>query len=108
MSWGNRPTSTGQEAFTANKADQEKSKGDYMVFRTNFVLIWLAANMAYYITIVELVNGAGGTEYHLTDSGYLAGFSCYLAALVIFRVLFGTMHIVKWKFRYNCRNKYKV
>ena len=52
VSWGNRPSSTGQEAFTANKANQDKLKGDYMVFRTNFVVIWLAVNAAYYIMIV--------------------------------------------------------
>jgi len=59
VSWGNRPTSTGQEAFTANKNDQAKSENDYKVFRTNFVLIWLAANMGYYIMIVELVKSNG-------------------------------------------------
>ena len=51
VSWGNRPTSTGQEAFTDNKNDKAKAEGDYKVFRTNFVLVWLAANVGYYIMI---------------------------------------------------------
>jgi len=51
VSWGNRPTSTGQEAFTDNKNDKAKAEGDYKVFRTNFVLCWLAFNVGYYIMI---------------------------------------------------------
>ena len=51
VSWGNRPTSTGAEAFAAKRAEQEKLTNDYKVFRTNFVLCWLAANAAYYIAI---------------------------------------------------------
>ena len=42
------------------------------------------------------------------DSGYLAGFSLYLACLVLFRVLFASVYIIKWKLRYNCLSSYKV
>ena len=108
VSWGNRPTSTGQEAFTANKQDQVKSENDYKVFRTNFVLVWLSCNMGYYIMIVELVNSSSGSTYRDSDSGYLAYFSLYLGGLVVFRVLFATIYILKWKCRYNCMKKYKV
>ena len=111
VSWGNRPTSTGAETFTANKKLQEKTEGDYKVFRTNFVLGWLAANMGYYIMIVELVNSnSGGTVGEIIDSdqGYLTYFSIYLAALVLFRVIFSVIYILLWKFRYNCQGKYKV
>ena len=59
VSWGNRPTSTGAEAFTADKAKQETIKGDYMVFRTNFTFIWMVLNGAYLILILLLVEGAG-------------------------------------------------
>ena len=51
VSWGNRPTSQGAEAFSAKRAEQEKLTNDYKVYRTNFVLCWLAANTGYYILI---------------------------------------------------------
>ena len=108
VSWGNRPTSTGQEAFTSNKNTAAQSEGDYKVYRTNFVLIWLVANAAYYIMIVELVDSSGGSTVRNSDSGYLAYFSIYLAGLVVFRVLFAVLHICKWKIRYNCSKHYKV
>lgn len=57
VSWGNRPSSTGNEAFSANKKTQEQAKGDYMLYRTNFTLMWLLANTVYYIVVTQLVKG---------------------------------------------------
>ena len=111
VSWGNRPTSTGQEAFTANKKAQEKSESDYKTFRTNFVLCWLSANVAYYIIILKLINSSSGDQIGQikdSDDGYLTYFSIYLAGLVLFRVFFAVVYILKWKIRYNCQGKYKI
>ena len=111
VSWGNRPSSTGQEAFSANKKAQQKSENDYKVFRTNFVFFWLLANLLYYILIIELVGGVGSAEVGDivdSDAGYLADFALYLTALVLFRVFFATIYILKWKWRYNCVGQYKV
>ena len=57
VSWGNRPANTGQEALTAKKAEQEKNANQYKIFRTNFVLCWLAANTAFYIIIMQFAVG---------------------------------------------------
>ena len=53
VSWGNRPTSTGQEAFSANRNSQLKAEGDYKAYRANFVLFWLLCNAAYYVGIQQ-------------------------------------------------------
>ena len=57
VSWGNRPANTGQEALLAKKAEQEKNANQYKIFRTNFVLCWLAANTAFYIIIMQFAVG---------------------------------------------------
>ena len=57
------------------------------------------------------MNGSGGYsigDMVTSDSGYLAGFSLYLGALVIFRLFFATIYILKWKWLYCCNSKYKV
>ena len=57
------------------------------------------------------MNGSGGYQIGDivdSDTGYLAGFSLYLGALVVFRLFFATLYICKWKFLYNCNSKYKV
>jgi len=108
ISWGNRPSLTGQSAFTSNRNDAIKAEGDYKMFRTNFVLFWLTVNTVYYIVITLTVNSSVDSKLHDSDSEYLAYFAIYLAALVIFRVLFALIYICKWKMRYNCCKSYKV
>ena len=110
VSWGNRPSSTGQEAFTAKKKAQEQAKEDYLVFRTNFVFVWLAANVGYYIMILELRHSEGGRDPNLRDSddGYLMYFSLGLSSLVLCRLVFSIIYVLKWKFRYNCKREYKI
>ena len=104
VSWGNRPTSTGTEAFTANKSTQADLEGDYKVFRTNFVLFWLIANIGYYIMILQFING----ETQDGTIGYLEVFSLMLAAMVVFRVTFAAIYILGWKCRYCCVKRYVV
>ena len=38
----------------------------------------------------------------------LDGFSMYLAGVVVFRVFFGLLYVLKWQCRYSCNKKYKV
>jgi len=88
-----------------------KSENDYKVYRTNFVLIWLLANVGYYIMIIEVTSTSDGAELgdiRDKDTGYLTYFSLYLAGLVLFRLIFSLMYILKWKCRYTCSKKYKV
>lgn len=40
--------------------------------------------------------------------GPLQGFTMFLAAIVVFRVVFGTLYVLKWKWRYNFDKKYQV
>ena len=96
VSWGNRPSSTGQEAFTAKKKAQEQAKEDYQVFRTNFVFVWLAANVGYYILIIELRHSEGGRSDTLRDSddGYLMYFSLGLSSLVLCRLVFSILYVL--------------
>ena len=109
VSWGNRPTSTGAEAFTADKAKQDKIKGDYLVFRTNFTFGWIVANGGYFILILWLVEGNGHkTTVNNGTFGYLEIFSLYLAALVMFRFTFAALYILNWKIKYCCCRSYRV
>ena len=109
VSWGNRPASTGGETFTANEGKQEKSKADYMVFRTNFTFFWMISNGLYLVLILWLVNGSGDrTVVNSGSFGYLEVFSLYLAGLVMFRVIFAALYILSWKFSYSCSKDYRI
>ena len=99
VSWGNRPTSTGTEAFSAQKKTQEELASDYKVFRTYFVFFWLVANACYYIMIVQFM----GADNQKGAVSYLSIYSMVLSGLVAFRVIFATIYILRWKCRYGCK-----
>ena len=86
-----------------------------MVFRVNFLTFWILANTAFAITIE---NYAQLTDTSRTDGepiivnngqiGFLEVFAIYLASLVIYKVFFGIIHIIKFKFFFGCLKKYKM
>jgi hypothetical protein len=110
VSWGNRPTSTGQEAFSQNKQEQEKAKQDYMVFRTNFCLFWYFCNGIYYFVILQLMKSMTSNQTYINtgELNYFEFFSMYLAGLVVFRVFFAILYLLLWRCRYGCFKSYEV
>lgn len=110
VSWGNRPASTGQEAFSNQRKEQAKAEESYKVFRTKFVIGWMAANVGFYICISLLLNSGSIKDktYRDSDSGFLTVFSVYLGALAVFRIFVATIYIIKWKCRYNFCKTFEV
>ena len=108
VSWGNRPSSTGQETFTEIKNSAIRAEADYKVYRTNFLMLWLASNAAYYVAMSEVISFEQSKKRIDSDSGYLAWFSLYLAGLTLYRIFFSICFILKWKLRYCCSARFRV
>jgi len=110
VSWGNRPTTTGTgtEAFSADKAVQLMTEHNYQEFRGNVLFIWLCANGLYFYFVLSLTGSGDPTLVNDGTFGPLQGFTMFLAALVIFRVIFATIYVCKWKWRYNFNKNYRV
>ena len=81
---------------------------DYKVYRANFLFIWFCANGAYFVTVLRL--GEAGDEYEVNDGSFsvLDGFSMDLASVVIFKVVFAILYVIKWQCRYLRKEQYKV
>lgn len=116
ISWGNRPSVTaGTDALSANAKKQQELKSNYMVFRVNFLTFWIVSNAAFAIVIE---NYAQLTDTTKTDEGpvivnngkvgFIEVFAIYLASLVIYKVFFGVIHIVKFKILYNFVQRYRT
>lgn len=86
-----------------------------MVFRVNFLSFWIISNAAFALIIEnysinpeeqrkegEPILKNGG------QMGFLEIFALYLASLVLYRVIFGAIHIIKFKVMRNCIKKYKT
>jgi len=110
ISWGNRPTSGtgGTETISANVDVQKKTMINYKAYRANFLFIWFCANGAYFVTVLRL--GESGDEYDVNSGKFtvLDGFSMYLAGIVIFRVIFALLYVLKWQCRYAFNPKYQI
>ena len=109
ISWGNRPSVTvGTNVISADVKKQEELKSKYMVFRVNFLTFWIGMNIAYAIIIENYADSKTKVLANDGSFGFLEVFAFYLACLVVYRVVFGLLHILKFKFMRNCIRKYKT
>ena len=72
------------------------------------MFFWLCANGCYFIFV--LILSEVGNQLVVNDGSFdvLTGFACYLAGIVIFRVFFAFLYIIKWQIRYSCDKKYFI
>jgi len=81
---------------------------NYQEFRANVLFIWLICNGAYFYIVLGLSGSNDPTTINNGSVGALQVFTMVLAGMVIFRVFFSTIYVIKWKFRYCCNKKYKI
>jgi hypothetical protein len=109
ISWGNRPSaSAGANQLSADSKKQQELKNNYMMFRINFLTVWICLNVAYALAIEDYATNQNQTVINNGQWGFLEIFAAYLAVLVIYRVFFGGLHILNFKFKKWCLRKYKT
>ena len=72
------------------------------------LFIWLCCNGAYFYIVLKLTSS--GDPQYINDGSFgpLQGFTLFLAGIVVFRVIFATIYVCKWKWRYNFDKRYAV
>jgi len=72
------------------------------------LFFWLACNGIYFFVVLMLP--ASNNPKVINDGSFtwLEYFTCFIAAIVVFRVTFATLYICKWRCRYCCNKKYQV
>ena len=81
---------------------------NYQEFRANVLFIWLCCNGAYFYIVLGLSGSNDPTLINDGSIGALQIFTMILAGMVIFRVIFSTIYVIKWKCRYNRDPRYKI
>jgi len=105
ISWGNRPSvaagSGGTNAFSESAKKQEELKKNYEMFRVNFFIFWILINGAYVFFLGSSVSSNSPT---INDGnwGFLEWFSLYLSGIVIYKVVFAALHLLRFRFRVYC------
>jgi hypothetical protein len=108
ISWGNRPETTGQEAFTESAKQQATTKSNYEVFRSTVLFMWIACNAAYFFVVLNLPSSNDPEFINNGSFAWLQGFTCMLASIVVFRMFFSALYILRWKCRFCCDKQYSV
>jgi hypothetical protein len=82
-------------------------KGDYMVYRTNFLFIWIAFNLIFFFGLIHLISNTDPTDLYSGKINWLTGYALFLAAIVMYRVIFAALYIASWKFTFCFAPRYK-
>jgi len=73
------------------------------MFRVNFFIFWVIINGVYIFFLGSSVNQNTITVNDGTW-GFLEGFSTYLACVVLYKVIFAALHLLRFRFRIYCYN----
>lgn len=109
ISWGNRPSAnSGANQLSTDAKKQRELSNSYMMYRINFLTIWVTANICYALIVENYATTQNKTVINDGSWGFLEVFAAYLALLVLYRVTFGGAHILNFKFKKCCLKKYKT
>jgi hypothetical protein len=82
-------------------------KQNYQMFRVNFVVFWIISNLGFILVVEKITNGNTKDVVNDGSIGTLEVFALYLAFMVVYKVIFGGLHILRFKKR-NFDKKYKI
>ena len=71
------------------------------MFRVNFFIFWVILNGGY---ILVLSSKVGSNSPTINDGtlGFLEYFSMYIAGIIVYKVIFAALHLIRFRFRLYC------
>ena len=72
------------------------------------LFLWLVCNGVYFLIILNLPASTNPTVINDGSFAWLQGFTLLLAGIVMFRVIFSGIYILRWKIRFCCNKAYSV
>ena len=104
VSWGNRPTIKAGDAKSAEQIKADRLKASYISFKYKFLVVWIILNIGYAVLVerhAQQIAEQGGW-------GFIEIFAAYLGLIVVYRLVFGFLHIVHFKFKKNCTKQFRT
>jgi hypothetical protein len=104
--------------LSINAKKQQELRANYMVFRVNFLAFWLLCNILFAglvenlasneKTSTKVVDGVTRVVANCGEINYLLIFAMYLASLVVYKLFFAVLHIIRFKLLFSFSTSYKV
>jgi len=86
---------------------QVELEKDYKMFRVNALAYWILLNSIYMLALTML-NNIKATKINDGSIRLIDGTAMFLAGIVLYKVIFGSLHILWFKLRVMCRQDFKV
>ena len=99
ISWGNRPAVADTGQLASHAAKQKKMLENYQMFRVNAFCFWVFINIGFVLTVESVMNNSNALALNDGDifRNPIELFSVFMAALAVFRITFGTLHVIRMK-----------
>lgn len=78
-----------------------------MVFRTNFLFLWVLCNLGFFFGIMAMVKQAARDGSLNSQINYLVGYAIFIASIVLYKSFFAFWYIIGWKIDFACSPRYK-
>ena len=78
-----------------------------MVFRTNFLFLWVVCNLGFFFGIMAMVKQAASDGTLNSQINYLVGYAIFIASIVLYKSFFAFFYILSWKVDFACSPRYK-
>lgn len=80
---------------------------DYKMFRVNAVAYWIILNVMWMLGLT-LMNEIKTTHMNDGKARVMDISAMFMAGIVLYKVVFGSLHIIWFKIRVNCNQKFAV
>lgn len=95
-----------QQVTAAKKTAVELEK-DYKMYRVNFVAWWIVLN-ALWMLALTLINSIHYKDMNDGTIRVIDVTGMFLSGIVVYKVFFGSLHIIWFKIRVTCNPKFKI
>lgn len=97
ISWGNRPAVADTNQLTQHAAKQKKMLENYQMYRVNFFCVWALFNIMFIILVEEVMDNSDALALNDGILNPIDIFSVIMAIMAVFRITFGTLHVLRMK-----------
>ena len=107
ISWGNRPAAADSAQLSIHAKKQAAMLDNYKMFRVNAFCLWAMFNILFIIFVEQIMNDADALALNDGHLGPIEVFSVIMAGMALFRIIFGSLHVLRMKCQLSSK-KFKL
>jgi hypothetical protein len=78
-----------------------------MVFRTNFLFLWVVSNVGFFFAMMAMVQQAATNGILNGQMDSLVVYAIFIASIVVYKSFFALLYILGWKYDFLMDDRYR-